>query len=430
MEEQVRNSVPGVFNRLNLPPRLVKLGKSIKRYPLGPDHLEASINAARLFDAEIKKWKNSIPPHLAISGLPDNKDDSWQKTNVRVVYPSTDIMAMQSCDLYTMADSLSVRLWTPFLLPTLGSAQIQQWPALACATAASAVVIASEHIRKTYRDLRPANLGSLVFGRSVFVAASSSSTIAIRGGPELHFMPMAVKTLRTALAISRDTTVCGVGKKDDKPNRFECGRVLELLLLKAERSLQTYQMGVGSKRKEGMVPRDDVLKLRANFELPYLVMGIVTMSCTLRLLLDPIARMPPPPPIEGTNTAEDISQEEAEDTRSSATRRPIRGITVRPRAVPKIAPSESDDEQRSSKPKATGTTRRRRGEGDSTNDPKLSKRSGSIARRNKSIDISNAALSPPSATSAGLARSPGLSSGGRASKPEAAFPMNVPMAIR
>ncbi|KAG8906118.1 hypothetical protein FRC01_008117 [Tulasnella sp. 417] len=285
--------------------RLVKLAKELKRYPIEPSELESSIAKARAYEAEIVQWKASLPPHLLIRGLPDTIDNSWNEA-ANVAYPASDIMALQACHLYTMANSLIIRLWTPFLFPTLKNPQFHQYPALACTTAANAIVTACNHVRRQFRGVRPANVGYYALGRSVYIAGCMASIVAIRGGPDLHFCETAVKTVKTAIEISKDPAVCGIGRPDPRTYRFETGRVLELMRLKAENTWKQGQAAAGSKRVNE-VPQQEILKLRAGYELPYAGRGIVTTSCTLRLNYEPIKR---PSSVFGMRDADSDSEDE------------------------------------------------------------------------------------------------------------------------
>ncbi|KAG9007070.1 hypothetical protein FRB90_009558 [Tulasnella sp. 427] len=298
--------------------RLVKLSKELERYPVDQAELESSIAKARAYEAEIAQWKASLPSHLYIQGLPDTIDNSWNETR-QVVYPASDIMGMQACHLYTMANALIVRLWTPFLFPTLKNAQFHQYPALACTTAANAIVTACNYVRKQFRAIRPANLGYYALGRSVYIAGCMASIVAIRGGPELHFCETAVRTVKTAIEISKDPAVCGVGRPDPRTYRFETGRVLELMRLKAENTLKQGIAATGTKRiNEG--PQQEILKLRAGYELPYAGRGIVTTSCTLRLNYEPVKKSAP---AYGESEGEMTSDEEGR-------RRGVSSISYRP----------------------------------------------------------------------------------------------------
>lgn len=347
--------------------RLVKLAKELKHYPLDSAELESSIAKARSYEAEIVQWKASLPPHLLIRGLPDTIDNSWNES-ANVMYPASDIMALQACHLYTMANSLIIRLWTTFLFPTLKNPQFHQYPALACTTAANAIVTACNHVRKQFRGTRPANLGYYALGRSVHVAGCIASIVAIRGGPDLHFCETAVKTVKTAIEISKDPAVCGIGRPDPRAFRFETGRVLELLRLKAENTWKQGQAGAGSKRlNEG--PQQEILKLRAGFELPYAGRGIVTTSCTLRLNYEPIKKSPPP--VYGMrdrdSDSEVTSGEEGRRAPSSLLYRPpplapgsFRAPSpAAPRQIRPAPSSESESEVKNTKPFVRPTNKRR-----------------------------------------------------------------------
>lgn len=350
--------------------RLVKLAKELKRYPVDQPELESSIAKARAYEAEIVQWKASLPPHLLIRGLPDTIDNSWNET-ANVTYPASDIMALQACHLYTLANSLIIRLWTPFLFPTLKNPQFHQYPALACTTAANAIVTACNQIRKSFRQVRPANLGYYALGRSVYIAGCMASIVAIRGGPDLHFCETAVKTVKTAIEISKDPAVCGIGRPDPRAYRFETGRVLELMRLKAENTWKQGQAAAGLKRlNEG--PQQEILKLRAGYELPYAGRGIVTTSCTLRLNYEPMKKPSSHSYPMGLRDTGRDNGSDSEVTSGDEGRRPTSSLIYRPpplapfRAPSPAAPrplrpapsSESEGETKNTKPFVRPTKRR------------------------------------------------------------------------
>ncbi|KAG8900159.1 hypothetical protein FRB99_006205 [Tulasnella sp. 403] len=285
--------------------RLVKLAKEKGRlHPVDLNEWGIAICAAREIDAAIREWQEELPHYLMISGLPAPAEYSVSPL-ADTAFPASETFDMQACDLYMSSSALQIRLWTPFLVPSLNARKVDALPALSCTTAIHTIAQAFDHLLKRFKDMRPANLGSLIYGRTVFIAGAIASTVVIRGGPELQFADKALATLRTTLKIVSDPIIAGVTIPDFTPYRFQCSRVLSLLLTKADNVFDGNKASVGTKRKELDKAAQEVMKIPAGYELPYAGRGAVTTSCNLVLKYGPI---PKPTPWEPSDPANDPAE--------------------------------------------------------------------------------------------------------------------------
>ncbi|KAG8906360.1 hypothetical protein FRB99_007044 [Tulasnella sp. 403] len=284
--------------------KLVQLSQQIKRHRYQPeDDLEEMIAVAKETEAEITKWKEKLPKYLTID-FASNADEANR------MFPDTDVTAIQAWDLYAMANSLIIRLWTPFFLPSLTGTQLEPYPITACYNAAHIIITASEHMRVRFRDTRPVILGYYAYGRTSFLAGAIAAAVAIFGSGSLDIAMPAIQDLETCHKIVNDAVVCGLGRPDPKSFRFEASRVTELLVRKANNTFGARTRG--ATWQEGEQPWVENLNLRPAFELPYVGRGIVTMPGSLDFDYGPPRRFtslvvaPEPPPKPATVTPEPI----------------------------------------------------------------------------------------------------------------------------
>ncbi|KAG8907826.1 hypothetical protein FRB99_001999 [Tulasnella sp. 403] len=337
--------------------RLVKLAKQRQRLPaITLGNMESAMQATRDFETSIMEWRDDLPPYLTIQGLTIASD--LQKGAPRTPqYSDSDIHDFQACDLYITANALLIRLWTPFLVPTLSAARIDPYPASICTKALSTIVQASAHMHSRFRETRPASLGSLTFARTMFIAGCIASTVVIRGGPELQFADKALDLLKNILTIVNDQVVCGHPQSEPGQYRFQSSRVLGLLHTKADNVFKGNKASLGSKRKDLDKAPHETMKIPAGWELPYAGRGAVTTPCCLHLNYGPIPK--PTPILHESPEAEDVG--ERDELRARATIRvpaPVPDGYDDPRPH---GPSESENDTRAQAwPPSTHTVRKKR----------------------------------------------------------------------
>ncbi|KAG8920965.1 hypothetical protein FRC02_000523 [Tulasnella sp. 418] len=351
--------------------KLVVLMKSFKKRTFrDPQTNELSLEAARAFEAEVQTYLSELPKHFALNfkletsgrdraaSHPADEDATMtsgptsapmtrQNTNTSVagspfpgsnsgtpapvngqpsytqaasnndpvipsstVFPQSDVIAAQACELHTMASLLILKLWHPFLVapnsptnnansrssqqPQAPPPQPNQAASLACATAAHAIIVASHHLLNRFRHIRPATYGFYGFGRGVFHAGCVLANIVITS-PGVLFAEPALKGLAAAVEIMKDPVVAGymggrmrgtmnvpgteVHQPPLKPQTTEALRILEKLLLKANNIHSGEISHTGAKRKYDAADdelNEDGLRLSDGFQLPYAGGAIMT----------------------------------------------------------------------------------------------------------------------------------------------------------
>ena len=203
---------------------------------------------------------------------------------VQTSFPVSDIVAAQACELRSMANTLILQLWSPFLRPSHARTQPNQPASLASATAAHGIIVAAHHLLNRFRFVRPAAYGFYGFGQMVWHSGLVLASVVINS-PEVLFADNALKGLEVAIEVMKDPIVAGLGMRkvaraggqpgqrsqQIQPKLSQATAILEMMKSTAESTFAGTGtgFGLGSKRKNG----EASVSMRAlgtnGFQLPY-----------------------------------------------------------------------------------------------------------------------------------------------------------------
>ncbi|KAJ1301254.1 hypothetical protein OPQ81_003662 [Rhizoctonia solani] len=234
--------------------RLAQLIKSHKRRIL--DERPLPLESAATMERQVTDFIKDLPPEYRL-------DMSLPPSTSPLSSDEESILQIQRCELSSLAHSLILKTYYPFLKRGESSTNFAtpHHAALACSNAAHSLIIASTTAHRYLPRTRPYSFAQQLFGGAV-VAASVAIT-----SPTGMFSQIALKDVRDALDVLRQLDMYGHGSGIEGV-ASEAVRVVEVLVSKAEGA-----MGVagaaGVKRK-----RDDGLGV--GFELPYVGASVVT----------------------------------------------------------------------------------------------------------------------------------------------------------
>ncbi|KAG8711053.1 hypothetical protein FRC08_016373 [Ceratobasidium sp. 394] len=284
--------------------RLAQLIKTLKRRLL--DERPLPLEGAAAMERAIGEFMRDLPPAWKL-------DMSVPAVAMGLGDEEAAIM-VQRCELAAAANSLILKAYHPFLkrsVTALSSSTSEAFAsphqaALACSSAAHALIHASLAAHQLLPRTRPYAFAKQLFGGAV-VAAS----VAI-GAPTGMFARIALDDVRGALGVLRELDMtCGAGQRvEGVPS--EAVRVVEVLVSKAEAAMGVGSSGIGMKRKRGQdagtaSAGDEGLGI--GFEMPYVGPGVVT--CGLEAEGEPEkeregtvapVQLPPPQQLPTTTT--------------------------------------------------------------------------------------------------------------------------------
>ncbi|KAG8906973.1 hypothetical protein FRB99_005615 [Tulasnella sp. 403] len=266
--------------------RLLTLLKEFRHQSFrDPKTNELSIESANAFEARVLEWQENLPSRFSIKF-----GQSIEETS----FPHSESTAIQACDLHIMANLLLMKLWYPFFRASLASSQANQnASAVACATAANNVIIASQHLMNRFKFRRPLSFGFYGFGRAVWLAATFLASTLI-ASPHILFASAARRSLDVAIILVRDQVVGGKSNATTK-QKYEVRLLLEHLRMMADRVSGRGLPGgavAGSKRKSGN--HVETVKMRYGFQIPYVGASLVSAPGELDIVYAPHQTFPGP----------------------------------------------------------------------------------------------------------------------------------------
>ncbi|KAG8691280.1 hypothetical protein FRC11_005361 [Ceratobasidium sp. 423] len=234
--------------------RLAQLIKSLKRRIL--DERPLPLDSAASMERQVTDFIKDLPPEYRL--------DMSSPATSPLVSEDESILQIQRCELSSLAHSLILKTYYPFL--KRGESTNFATPhhaALACSNAAHSLIIASTTAHRYLPRTRPYSFAQQLFGGAV-VAASVTIT-----SPTSMFSQIALKDVRDALTVLRELDMYGHGPGTEGI-ASEAVRVVEVLVSKAEGAMGVAgSAGVKRKREEG---------LGVGFELPYVGASVVTVD--------------------------------------------------------------------------------------------------------------------------------------------------------
>ncbi|KAG9029525.1 hypothetical protein FRB95_005246 [Tulasnella sp. JGI-2019a] len=243
-----------------------------------------SPDAAEDFDEKITRWRDLELPDLFMI--------DFRPTLTATIFPASDLIAAQACDIHVMINCLLLKLWLPFLSSSSNSSSAApRQTAEVCATAAHAIVISAVHCLRLFKSTHPLRFGSYWFTRSMFLAATVLGSVLIET-PGVLFAETAKASLNMAIDdVFKDPVVTGLPAPPMSSAADESSEVLWLLdhIRKLSLKLEAREgLAAGSKRKTShSTPAVDTVKLRGGFQLPYVGGTVQAASTDLEIICAP-----------------------------------------------------------------------------------------------------------------------------------------------
>ncbi|KAG8857013.1 hypothetical protein FRB96_005943 [Tulasnella sp. 330] len=258
--------------------QLVQLSTELERHSIIDQNTrQLSLELAQQFETKLTRWRETrLSENFSIDFRPTVSE-----------FPPDDPTVSQACDIHNTLNCLLLKLWMPFLTGNLmasggslhaNARNVVSIASLACATAAHHVVVASAHMLRRFRKLRPSSFGFYGFARDVFLAATVLGTVMIYT-PTAMFAETARKGLDDAIAIFKDAVVSGT--YDDpsvqiKQQKYEAIRALEFVRQMAVRVGDRNTSATGSKRKVDNTV--ETIKMRAGYQMPFVGGAVISVA--------------------------------------------------------------------------------------------------------------------------------------------------------
>ncbi|KAB5592977.1 hypothetical protein CTheo_3612 [Ceratobasidium theobromae] len=261
--------------------RLAQLIKSLKRRLL--DERPFPFEGATAMERTVADFMQDLPPawKLDMSAPVPPRDSPPSLPGVASLGDHESALMLQRCELATAANALILKAYYPFLKRTApdvlsqppGGLASPHHAALACSSAAHALVHASLTAHRLLPRTRPYSFAQQLFGGAV-VAASVAIT-----SPTGLYAQLALNDVRAALAVLRELDIFAGSVLGVEGVSSEAVRVVDVLVSKAESA-----MGVGAassaglKRKRRETDNGAESDLGIGFELPFVGAAVVTCS--------------------------------------------------------------------------------------------------------------------------------------------------------
>ncbi|CAE6402785.1 unnamed protein product [Rhizoctonia solani] len=234
--------------------RLAQLVKTLKRRIL--DERPLQLESAASIERAITDFIKDLPPEYRL-------DMSLSVASPGHVPEDETVLQIQRCELSSLAHSLILKTYYPFLKRGESTTNFAtpHHAALACSNAAHSLIVASATVHRFLPRTRSYSFAQQLFGGAV-VAASVAIT-----SPTNMLSQIALKDVKDALSVLRELDMYGHGFGTEGI-AGEAVRVVEILVSKAEGAMGVGGVGVKRKREgEG---------LGLGFELPYVGASVVT----------------------------------------------------------------------------------------------------------------------------------------------------------
>ena len=219
-------------------------------------------------------FQSSTPVPLGISSSSAPSSDHPTSSSTSL---STNILAVQGCILRATANSLSLKLWSPFLRPSRADDYPNAPAELAAATASQEIINASHHLMDRLKTTNPITMAFYGFGQAVWHAGLILGSIVIHN-PDVLYAEKALNGIALAVKLMNDPLVAGFQVKNVQDHQHQATlqsreshatSILRLIESLADKAFTSVDFSLGSKRK---VDRNDA-HLRflsaGGFRVPY-----------------------------------------------------------------------------------------------------------------------------------------------------------------